>query len=324
MATPFDGLEVEARLRPAAQRYEFDLERALSAVVAVEAGVPDDALTAEALGTYRVGNGVVIGTSGLVLTIGYLVTEAEDIRLTLADGRRVMAHALGVDPVTGFGLLQPLEPLDLPALPLGDVARTRAGDRVVIAGAGGTTHAAAGHVLTRMPFAGYWEYFLDDAIMAEPAHPHWSGAALIGADGALLGIGSLLLHRQVRGGAAALNLFVPVDLLPPILEDLSSGRAPFPPRPWLGALAADTGGKVIVTGVSPRSPAARAELRARDVIAALDGQPVKELADYYARLWASGPAGVTVTLTLQREGDTFDVRIRTADRAQLLRRPRAH
>lgn len=322
MATPFDGLEVEARLRPASRGYSFDLDRALSAVVAVEAGIPDDALTAESLGTYRIGNGVVIGSKGLVLTIGYLVTEAEDIRLTLSDGQRVMAHALGVDPVTGFGLLQPMGPLDAPGLALGDARSVRAGDSVVIAGAGGTAHAAAGKVLTRMPFAGYWEYFLEDAIMTEPAHPHWSGAALIGADGALLGIGSLLLQRQTRGGSTPLNLFVPVDLLPPILDDLAAGRAPFPARPWLGVLAADAGDMIMVTGVSPQGPAARAELRPRDVITAIDGQPVSDLAGFYEKLWASGPAGVTVTLTLRREGDTFDVQLRSADRTKMLRKPR--
>ena len=322
MAQPFDGFEVEARMRPAAQGHSFDLDRALSAVVALEARIPGDAFTAATLGTERIGNGTVIGPHGLVLTIGYLITEAEDITLTLNNGRRVRAHALGADPVTGLGLVQALEPLGVPVLPLGASKSLKAESPVIIAGAGGRTHAAAGHVLTRMPFAGYWEYLLGDAIMTEPAHPHWSGAALIGATGDLLGVGSLSLQRQTRDGVAPLNMFVPTDLLPPILDDLARGQSPYPPRPWLGVLAQEVGRHVVVFDVSPRGPAARAELRAGDIILAVAGDPVSELADFYTRLWAQGPAGATIPLRVQRDEDIFDVDIRSADRTALLKKPR--
>ena len=322
MASPFDGYEVEARMRPAAQGYSFDLDRALSAVVALEARIPDDAFTAANLGTERIGNGAVIGPNGLVLTIGYLITEAEDVTLTLNDGRRVGAHVLGADPVTGFGLVQALEPLGLPALPLGGSRSLKAESPVIIAGAGGRTHAAAGHVLARMPFAGYWEYLLDEAIMTEPAHPHWSGAALIGAAGELAGVGSLSLQRQTAGGVSPLNMFVPTELLPPILDDLARGKPAHPPRPWLGVMAHDFGRRVVVFGVNPRGPAARAELRAGDIIRAVAGVPVADLADFYARLWAQGPAGATIPLRIQRDGDVFEVEIRSADRTAMLRKPR--
>jgi len=322
VASPFDGYEVEARMRPAAQAYPFDLERTLSAVVALEAKIPDDAFTAASLGVERVGNGTVIGPNGLVLTIGYLVTEAQDVALTLNDGRRVAAHVLGVDPVTGFGLVQALEPLGVPALPLGPSRNLKADSPVIIAGAGGRTHAAAGQVLTRMPFAGYWEYLLDDAIMTEPAHPHWSGAALIGATGELVGVGSLSLQRQSRSGVTALNMFVPTELLPPILDNLARGKPAHPPRPWLGVLAQDFGRDVVVVGVSPGGPAARAELRAGDILLAVAGGPVSDLADFYTRLWAQGPAGATIPLRVRRDGDVFEVEIRSADRTALLRKPR--
>jgi S1-C subfamily serine protease len=322
VASPFDGYEVEARLRPAEQGYAFDLDRALSAVVALETRVPEDAFTAVSLGTERVGNGAVIGPNGLVLTIGYLITEAQDVALTLNDGRRVAAHVLGADPVTGLGLVQALEPLGAPALPLGASRSAQAGSPVIIAGAGGRAHAAAGRVLTRMPFAGYWEYFLEDAIMTEPAHPHWSGAALIGATGELVGVGSLSLQRQTRGGVTPLNMFVPTELLPPILDDLARGKPAHPPRPWLGVLAQDFGGRVVIVGVSPRAPAARAELRPGDIILAVDDVPVSDLAEFYARLWAQGPAGATIPLRLQRDGDVFDVEVRSADRTALLKKPR--
>lgn len=322
MTSPFEGYEVEARMRPSAEAYGFDLERALSSVVALEAEVPADAFTANSLGTERLGNGAVIGQNGLVLTMGYLIMEAERVVLTRNDGSSVDAHVLGADPVTGFGLVQALEPLGLPALSLGDSRKLKAGAPVIIAGGGGRAHAAAGHVLTRMPFAGYWEYFLENAIMTEPAHPHWSGAALIGAKGELMGVGSLSLERQSSNGAKPLNMFVPSELLPPILDDLARGRPAHPPRPWLGVLAQELGSHVVVVGTSPRGPASRAELKPGDLILAVDGHTVGDLEEFYTRLWALGPAGVTAPLRVQRDEDVFDVEIRTTDRGALLRKPR--
>jgi S1-C subfamily serine protease len=323
MASPFDGLEVEARNRPSAQGHAFDLDRTLSSVVALEATVPDDAFTAATLGAWRVGNATLIGKGGLAVTMGYLVMEAQEVVLTRNDGARVAAHVLGSDPVTGFGLVQALEPLDLPSLPLGDARRLEAGDPVIIAGAGGRAHAAAGQVLTRMQFAGYWEYLLEDALITEPGHPHWSGAALIGAAGELVGVGSLLLQGQTRDGAARpINMFVPVDLLPPILDDLARGKPAHPPRPWLGVLAQDGDPHVVIVGTNPRGPAARAELRPGDRVLAVGGEPVAELADFYTRLWAQGPAGAVIPLTIQREGDVFEVEVRSADRSALLKKPR--
>lgn len=323
MASPFDGYEVDARLRPAAQEWAFDLDRALSSVVALEARVAEDAFTAGSLGVERIGNAAVLNASGLVLTMGYLIMEAEEVVLTRNDGARIAAHVLGSDPVTGFGLAQALEPLDLPALPLGDSRKLKAGARVVIAGAGGRAHAAAGRVLTRMRFAGYWEYLLEDAIITGPAHPHWSGAALLDETGAVVGAGSLSLQGQTREGEPTpLNMFVPAELLAPILDDLASGRPAHPPRPWLGVLAQDFRGHVVIVGVNPHGPAGRAELRAGDIVRAVAGQSVNDLAGFYTELWAQGDPGALIPLTVQREGDEFEVEIRSADRAALLKKPR--
>lgn len=323
MASPFEGLEVEAELRPARRGHAFDLDAALSAVVALEAEVPEDAFSAGSLGTQRIGNGAVIGPNGLVVTMGYLTMEAETVTLTLEDGREVAAHALGADPVTGFGLVQALEPLGVQPLLIGDSRGLEAGSRVIVAGAGGLAHAAAGRVLARMRFAGYWEYLLDDAIFTEPGHPHWSGAALIGPRGDLVGVGSLSLEGQTpRGERRPINMFVPAELLPPILDDLARGRPPHPARPWLGVLAQDLGTHVVVVGVNPRGPAARAELRMGDIILGVAGAPVTDLADFYTRLWAQGPAGATIPLRIQRDDDVFEVEIRSVDRTNLLRKPR--
>jgi S1-C subfamily serine protease len=324
MTSPFDGFEVDEAMRPSARGLAFDLKRALDAVVVLHAKIPEDASTAEALGSERLGNGIVIGTSGLVLTIGYLITEAEDVSLIANDGRRVAAHVLGSDPVTGFGLVNALEPLDLPALPLGDSRSLESGDSIILAGGGGRAHAMAGQVIARAPFAGYWEYLLDEAIFTGPGHPHWSGAALIGPSGALLGVGSLQMNQQTpRGDTGLINMCVPIELLPPIVEDLSRGRPAQAPRPWVGLYSHDAGGGgVVVMDVAAGGPAADAELRAGDVILAVAGRPVTSLADFYAKLWKLGPAGVTAPIRVKREREILDLDVRTIDRASRLKKRR--
>ncbi len=323
MTSPFSGFEVTEADRPKAADLTFDLDRALSSVVALEAEAPSDAFTAGVLGTERVGNGVVVREDGVVLTIGYLVTEAELVTLTTIDGRRIPAHVLGVDSASGFGLVMALEPLNLPALPLGDSRSLTPSSRLVIAGGGGRAHAVEGVLVTREPFAGYWEYMLDEALFTTPAHPHWSGAAVIGPNGDLVGLGSLRVEQQAaKGQVAALNMSVPAERLSPIFEDLLRGRPVEPARPWLGVFAQVVEERLVVLGVSPGGPAAKAELKRGDIILSLNGQPLDELAGFYRALWALGPAGTEAKLTLAREGDVFDVRVRTADRSALLKKRR--
>jgi len=323
MTSPFAGLEVERALRPTAKAFEFDLDRCLSSVVALEARVSDDAFTAETLGTERVGNAIVIGAQGLLLTIGYLVTEADEVILTTGDGRRVPAHVLGIDQATGFGLIHALEPLDLPALPLGDSRRLRSEEVVIAAGGGGRAHALSGRLLTRAPFAGYWEYHLDEALFVEPNHPHWSGAALINASGALVGVGSLRVEQRTSDGhVRPLNMFVPSQLLAPILDNLARGRPAGPARPWLGVFAQELDNHVVVLGVSSDSPAASVDLHRGDIIRQVAGQRVTDLASFYAHLWALGPAGVLAPLIVQRGHEMFEVEIPSADRASKLMRRR--
>ncbi len=323
MTSPFSGFEVEDADRPKAAGFAFDLDRVLSSVVALEADVPKDAFTASVLGTERIGNGVVLREDGVVLTIGYLVTEADQVTLTTGDGRRVPAHVLGVDNISGFGLVHALEPLGLPALPVGDSRMLTNDSALVIAGGGGRAHAAQGVLVTREPFAGYWEYLLDEALFTAPAHPHWSGAAVIGPKGDLVGLGSLRVEQQgSKGRTTALNMSVPAERLAPVYDDLLRGRIGETPRPWLGLFAQALEDKLVVLGVSPGGPAAKAELRRGDIVVALDGAPVSDLAKFYRALWALGVAGVEVPLTLAREGDVFDVRVRSADRNALLKKRR--
>jgi S1-C subfamily serine protease len=323
MTSPFEGYEVERALRPSPRGLAFDLDRALGALVVLHAKIPEDASTAEALGAERLGNGIVIGTSGLVLTIGYLITEAEEVILITNDDRMVPAHVLGSDPVTGFGLVNALEPLDLPTLPLGDSRGLTEGDPIILAGGGGRAHALAGRLIARAPFAGYWEYLLDEALFTGPGHPHWSGGALIGPSGALMGVASLQMNQETRDGEVTLiNMCVPAELLPPIVEDLSRGRPAQPPRPWMGILSQDAQGAIIVLDTTPGGPAARADVRQGDLVLAVAGMPVTTLADFYQSVWALGPAGVVVPLRLRRERDVIEVEVQTIDRASRLRKRR--
>jgi S1-C subfamily serine protease len=316
--------KVPSAVQPRAEDFGFDLERVLASVVGLHSIIPGDAFTADTLGVERAGNGVVIG-DGLVLTIGYLITEAESVWLHLGDGRVVPGHALGFDQETGFGLVQALGRLDLDPLPLGNSGAAQVDDRVLVGGVGGRTRSLAGHIAAKQEFAGYWEYALDEAIFTYPAHPNWGGAGLISSAGELIGIGSLQIERTREGKSEHLNMVVPIDLLKPALEDLRKfGRVNKPARPWLGVYSAEIDDKVVVAGIASKGPAARAEIKAGDLILAVRGTRIASQMELYRNLWALGAAGVDVPLTLYREGDTFDVTVKSSDRARFLKGPRLH
>jgi S1-C subfamily serine protease len=230
---------------------------------------------------------------------------------------------VGIDRESGFGLLQALGTLDLEPLPLGSSAAAAVNDRVVVGGVGGRSRSLAGRIAAKQEFAGYWEYLIDDAIFTHPAHPNWGGAGVISAAGDLIGMGSLQLERENGGQTEHLNMNVPIDLLKPALDDLRKfGRVNKPARPWLGIYATEIEDKVVAVGIAPKGPAARAELRTGDVILAVNGEKVAEPAQFYRKLWALGPAGVDVPLTLYREGDIFDVVVASIDRDRMLKKPR--
>jgi S1-C subfamily serine protease len=311
-------------VQPRAEDYSYDLERALSSVVGLHSIVPPDAFTADTLGAERAGNGVLID-DGLVLTIGYLITEADTVWLHLGDGHVVQGHALGFDSETGFGLVQALGKIDLPTLTVGSSKAVEVGERVVVGGAGGRTRSLAGRIAAKQEFAGYWEYVLDEAIFTYPAHPNWGGTALIAANGQLAGIGSLQLERAREGKNEHLNMVVPIDLLKPILDDMRKfGRVNRPVRPWLGVYSTEIEDRVVVVGIAPKGPAARAEIKTGDVVVAVKGERVSTLGGFYRKVWALGQAGVEVPLTLYRDGVTFDVRVNSSDRAKFLKGPRLH
>jgi S1-C subfamily serine protease len=312
-------------LRPRPEDWDFDLERALGALVLLRAEVPEDAFTAQILGTERVGNGAVIRDDGLILTIGYLITEATTVWITTAQGAVVAGHPLAYDQQTGFGLVLPLGRLGAPALACGAPADVEVGDDVLIAGHGGREHAIKGQLIDKREFAGYWEYVLDEALFASPAHPQWGGSALIGADGKLLGIGSLLVEERRGEENLQGNMFVPVDILEPILEDLVRlGRSPRTPRPWLGMYTTEVRGKLVVAGLAAGGPADKAGVQLGDLVVEVAGERVRGLAELFRSVWRLGAAGVEVPLAVARNGQRLQMRLASADRSDFLRKPQLH
>jgi S1-C subfamily serine protease len=317
--------EMPPTVQPKPENYSYDLDGALTSLVGLRAIVPSDAFTAETLGTERTGNGVLI-RDGVVLTIGYLITEAETIWLHLADGRAVPGHVLAYDQETGFGLVQALARLELPALPIGQSKTAKVGDPVVVAGAGGRKHSVVARITAKQEFAGNWEYVLDEAFFTAPAHPFWGGTAMIGRAGELLGIGSLQV-QQVRESETPepLNMIVPIDILKPVLEDLLTlGRPNHPPRPWLGLNATEIEDKIVVARVSSGGPARRANLRTGDVVLAVAGTEVSDLASFFRKVWSLGMAGVEVPVTIYRDGRTLEARVTSGDRNRFLKGPSLH
>ena len=312
-------------LQPSPEGVDFDLAVALDAMVMLRAEIPEDAFTASILGTERIGNGVVIREDGLVLTIGYLIVEAETIWLTTNRGTVVAGYPLAYDQASGFGLVQPLGRLDVPAVPRGSAAHCKVGDDLIVMGNGGRAHALKVKVIAKREFAGYWEYVLDEAVFTAPAHPEWSGAALVDKDGRLVGIGSLLVEEAVGGEMVHANMMVPVELLDSIFEDmLKLGQAGRPPRPWLGMYTADANGQLVVAGLARGGPADQAGVRPGDVVLDVAGERASSLADFFRRVWRLCPAGTEVRLTLARDDELVQVRLRSADRNDFLRKQQRH
>jgi S1-C subfamily serine protease len=322
--------DIPQNLQPRPADYSYDLEATLRGIVTLRADIPTSAFTAESLGTERAGSGIHIECStvggGLVLTMGYLVMESESIWLTTADGRAVPGHALAVDFETGFGLVQPLGRLDIPMIPFGDSQAMQVGQQALLAAAGGRHRAIETRIVGRQEFAGYWEYLIDDALFTAPAHPFWGGAGLLGADGKLLGIGSLILQQgDARGRRVDMNMVVPTSLLTPVLDELvRNGRLSRPPRPWLGLFAMENDDMVVVGGVADGGPADRAGLHPGDRVISVDGDEVPDLAGLWRRVWSAGTAGARLRMTVARDDELLHLTLTSVDRASMLRTPRLH
>jgi S1-C subfamily serine protease len=287
-------------------------------VVLVRTTAVRDARSNSTLGAQREGSGIVIDSSGLILTIGYLIIEAEKVEIVDAANRIVPATVVAYDNVTGFGLLRAVQPLAIKPVEIGTSTAIGEAEPVLIVGFDGVAPA---YVVSRRQFAGPWEYLLDEAIFTAPATVNWQGSALLNRDGKLLGVGYLAVN-DAMGARTQLpgNMFVPIDLLKPILGDLiANGRSPLKPKPWLGVNTQDVQGKLIVSRVSPESPAEKAGLAQGDIIVGVRGQPISGQADFYKRLWASGDAGAVVVLDVLKGTQVQKMDIKSIDRDQYFR-----
>jgi S1-C subfamily serine protease len=277
---------------------EPSLDELLSGVVHIKTFINPDGLTRENLGREREGTGIVLDNAGLVLTIGYLMVEAHAAEITTNAGHTVPASVVGYDNETGFGLLQAITPLKVRPMAMGKSSEVKTGDPVLIAAYGGQANLIAAHVVAKREFAGNWEYMLDEAIFTAPPHPAWSGAALIGHDSKLVGVGSLIVgDTSGKGNGVRGNMFVPIDQLPPILGDLiAEGHPSQPAHPWLGLNTDEVGGHLVVSRVTPGAPAEKAGMRRGDIIVGVNGETTTSLPDLYRKIWAQGAAGAHVSL----------------------------
>jgi S1-C subfamily serine protease len=306
----------------AASAQSTTLEELVSAVVRIKTFIEPDGRSVSNLGREREGSGIVIDESGLVLTIGYLMVEAHAAEIITNSGRTVPATIVGYDHETGFGLLRTIEPLKIKPLAFGKSADVKEQDPELVASFGGSAMVLPVHVVSRREFAGSWEYLIEGAIFTTPPHPSWSGAALINREGKLVGVGSLIVGNASGGESNDTpgNMFVPIDLLLPIMgELLANGRVPGPGRPWLGVNAHELQGRLIVARVTPGSPAEQAGVKRGDIIAGVGGENTRTLGDFYRRLWASGDAGVTVPLDLLSRGERRRVDVKSINRLDQLK-----
>ncbi len=317
----FAGLLCLSSTAAVAQDFDPSVAALLAAVVQVTADVPANARTAPSLGTEREGSGVVIDSRGLIVTIGYLILEASRAEVTLHDGRRVPAQVVAYDHRTGFGLLRALEPLEVVPIRLGDSASLKTWDEVLVSSYGGPAATRPAITVSRRDFAGYWEYLLEDAIFTSPPHPLFGGAALLGPDGKLLGIGSLFVGDAMRGEEVLPgNMFVPVDRLKLIMGDLlTHGRSSAPPRPWLGVHTGEVEGRLVVRRLAEDGPAASAGMQVDDLIVGVGEEPVASMADFYRKVWSRGRPGDTIPITVLRGSELKQISIVSGDRYHWLR-----
>ncbi|HSI56125.1 MAG TPA: S1C family serine protease [Ideonella sp.] len=300
------------------------LTHASNAVVGVLVQALDNANSAATLGKARQGSGVVIGSDGLVLTIGYLILEADQVQLVTDDGRLIPARVVGYDVATGFGLVQALIPLPLGAVPLGDPAGISDDETLVVISGGAGAGLSPARRVSRRAFSGYWEYHIDGALFTAPARTDHSGAALFNLRGELLGVGSLVVSDALGPGAPRMNgnMFVPVDLLKPILAELRSrGRSAQSQRAWMGVNCIEDEGEVRVLRVTRKSPADEAGLEPGDLIQRIDGAPVDSLGKLWKTLWSGGAPERDVTLDVQRSGKPLQLRLHTVDRDKAIKKP---
>lgn len=309
-------------MRKSVFSFNFDVVRKLDSVVSVSTQIPANSFSADLLGTERTGHGIVIRDDGLIVTIGYVLTEAESVWIKTGKTTVIPGYVVGNDLESGLGLVKPVLPIHLPVMESGHMSDLDTGDPVLVAGHGGLGYMMESRVVGKGEFAGRWEYVLDEAIYTSPVHHDWAGAALIGQDGKLYGVGCLLIQDLKSGELiSGTNLFVPIDALTPVIDELCEfGGRNKRPRPWLGVLVQEETGQLVLTGIFYKCPADQAGLKPGDIVTALNGKPVSGLADFFRGVWAMGDSGVEVPLSILRDNRPLDIIVKSGDRESAQRR----
>jgi S1-C subfamily serine protease len=303
-------------MRKSSNPYNLNFDSTLNSIVSINTYAPDNSFSAELLGTERSGHGVVISDDGLIVTVGYILTEADSIWIKTKKKEAVQGYIVGNDFESGLGLIKAVEPLHVPKMACGDLKDLHVNDSVMVAGYGGLGYTIEASIVEIKEFAGRWEYILDEAIYTSPVHPNWAGAALIGKEGKLYGIGCLLIQEAEQSEKVdGYNMFIPVNTITPFIEEiLEHGGRKKRPRPWLGMLVHDEEGQLIITGIFTGCPADQAGLKLGDIIISVRDIPVTSLANLFREIWKLGNSGVDVPLSIIRDGQKLEVHVISSDR----------
>lgn len=311
----------DAKAKDADGTDDSDTDRFFQSIVKVQVRAVPNARSVATLGQEREGTGIVIGDDGLVLTIGYLIVEADQVTLVDQKGRSLPARVVGYDHATGFGLVRAVVPLDARPLAFGESGKLADREPVMIVNHGGAGDVTLALVVSRRPFTGNWEYLLEQAIFTSPPTLNWSGAALVTKDLKLVGVGSLIV-REASSGDSGMpgNMFVPIDALKPILPDLvKSGRRAGEARPWLGVSADEVSGRLVVSRVSPDGPSDQAGIKVGDIILGVGSDGVRTQAEFYRKVWGRGAAGADIPLRVLQGVEIKDLAVHSMDRVEYFR-----
>ena len=299
------------------------VRRFYESIVSVSSIVPPEARTAASLGVEREGNGVAIDEKH-ILTIGYIVIESETIEIGLSDGQKLPAKLVGYDPTSGFGVIKSVVPLKMAPLQLGNSDNINSEQDLLILPSPNRGAGSIVRSVSRRPFTGWWEYFVDSPIYTTPPNGLWAGAPILNGNGEILGIGSLFVSEAVPGIPSPGNMSVPINLLKPILGDLiSSGRRKNKIQPFLGISSDDSNDQIIVTRVNKGGPAFQAGIKPQDIIVTINGSQISDLKSFYEKVWESGEAGVTIELSVLRSGSLMNFKIKTVDRLDYFLKPQS-
>src|ERR1700728_1557531 len=264
------------------------------------------------------GSGVIVTSDGTILTNNHVVDGATDIKVFLSDNREFPAKVIGTDPKTDVAVIK-INATGLSTLALGDSSKLQVGDMVLAIGdpfgIGKTATMGIVSATGRggLGIEGYEDFIQTDAAI----NPGNSGGAMIDLHGDLIGINTAILSGG-GGGNQGVGFAIPINMARTVMDQLVGhgkvvrGYLGLYPQDVTPALARQFGlnkpGGALVSGLKPDAPAAKAGLRAGDVVLELNGQPVESANDLRLRVSQSAP-GTTVKLAVSRDGKVEDVNV---------------